>query len=193
MIRNLFFFLSCTVIIGACSTSENPGDNIKTLSDEIKIEQPTSNLVCLNHSLLVLDSTTYHAVVNSEFLGHFAFSYEKQLTGYHGFYLIGKTNYLEMFNATSFDGEELENGAAWIFLASLKANYLEKLNKENLDITEFNYEDDYYFLSPMMKDTISQLTTWEIGKDRFESWTKKEYNDSMTFLPVDYNSPQESV
>jgi hypothetical protein len=29
-------------------------------------------------------------------------------------------------------------------------------------------------------------------KIQFESWTKKEYHDSVTFLPVDYNSPQES-
>ena len=44
----------------------------------------------------------------------------------------------------------------------------------------------------MIKDSINPITTWEMRKKQYESWTKKEYDDSIAFLPVDYNSPQES-
>jgi hypothetical protein len=188
MIRNLFFFLSFAAVIGACSTLGNPKDKDNSKSKKIEIE----NQVCFNHSLLVLDSATYDAVVNSEFLSRFAFSYEKNLTGYQGFYLIGETNYLEMFHPNSFEGEQMEHGTIWICLASLKANYLEQLNKEELDFIEFESDDDYNYLSLMIDDSINPITTWEMRRNQFESWTKKEYNDSITFLPVDYNNPQES-
>ncbi|NRA13156.1 MAG: hypothetical protein HRT57_14500 [Crocinitomicaceae bacterium] len=87
-------------LIGACSTSEKPEDKENPNSNEVKI----GNQVCFNHSLLVLDSTTYDAAVNSEFISYFAFSYEKQLPGYQGFYLIGATNYLEFFHPKSMEG-----------------------------------------------------------------------------------------
>jgi hypothetical protein len=158
------------------------------MSNEIKI----GNQVCFNHSLLVLDSATYDAVANSEFLSRFAFSYEKQLPGYQGLYLIGKTNYLEMFHPNSIEGEQMKHGTIWICLASLKANYLKKLNKDKLDFIEFESDDNYNYLSLMIYDSINPITTWEMRKNQFESWTKKEFNDSVTYLPVDYNSPQES-
>ena len=188
MIRNLFLFLSCTVIIGACSISEKSEDNHLPLPNELKI----GNQVCFNHSLLVLDSTTYEAVVNSEFISHFAFSQEKQLTGFKGFYLIGKTNYLEIFHPKSIEGEYWEPGSIWICLASLKANYLNKLNKEKLDFIEFESDDSYNYMNLRMNDSSNPIATMEMMKNQFESWTKKEYHDSITFLPVDYNSPQES-
>jgi len=162
------------------------------LSMSNSIGQTNSNLVCFNHSLLILDSATYYAAVNSEFINHFAFSHEKQLTGYKGFYLIGKTNYIELFHPKSFEGEEEEQGGIWICLASLKANYLKKLNKEKLDFIEFETDDRFNKLSLIVDDSISPITTWEMRKTQYESWTKKEYHDSITFLPVDYNSPQES-
>lgn len=188
MIRNLFYFLSYIVIFGACSISEKPGGNDNLLPSEFK----NSDQICFNHSLLVLDSTTYEAVVNSEFISHFAFSYEKQLTGYQGFYLIGKTNYIELFHPKSVEDEENEPGTIWICLASLKANYLKQLNKQKLDFIEFESDDSFNYLSLVINDSINPITTWEMRKKQYENWTKKEYHDSLTFLPVDYNSPQES-
>ncbi len=177
------------VIIGACSTSENPEDNDNLMPNEFKI----GDQVCFNHSLLVLDSVTYYAAVNSEFISHFAFSHEKQLIGYKGFYLFGKTNYIELFHPKSFEGVEEEQGGIWICFASLKANYLKNLNKEKLDFIEFESDDDYNSLSLIVKDSINPIiTTREMRKQHFESWTKKEYHDSIDFLPVDYNSPQDS-
>jgi hypothetical protein len=186
MIRKLFYFLSCIVIIGACSRSEKPADNL--LPNKFKI----GDQVCFNHSLLVLDSTTYEAVVNSKFISNFAFSHEKQLTSYEGFYLFGKTNYIELFHSKSFEGEENEPGTIWICLASLKANYLKQLNKQKLNFIEFESDDAFNYLSLIINDSINPITTWEMRKNQYESWTKKEYHDSIAFLPVDYNSPQES-
>ena len=187
MIHKLSILLSCVitaVIILACSTSEKPTDNL--MPNEFKI----GDQVCFNHSLLVLDSTTYEAVVNSEFLSHFAFSYEKQLTGYQGFYLIGKTNYIEIFHPNSIEGNELEQGTIWICLASLKANYLQLLNSDQLDFIEYHSDEAYNNLSLIIEDTI--ITTSEMKQKHYESWTKKKYHNSIAFLPVDYNSPQES-
>lgn len=188
MIRNLFFFVSCSLVLGACSTSEKPEATDKVILNEVKIR----NQVCFNHSLLVLDSVTYAAVINSEFLNQFAFSYEKRLSGYQGFYLIGSTNYIEFFHPEGMEGENLEKGEIWICLASLKANYLKKLNTRKLTFIEYESDDQYNYLSLMIKDSINPITTWEMRKKQYESWTKKEYHDSITLLPIDYNSPQES-
>jgi hypothetical protein len=188
MIRNLTFFLFSALIIGACSRSEKNEEKILTTTNKIE----NNKLICFNHSLLVLDSITYAAAVNSEFLDQFAFSYEKQLPGYEGFYLIGGTNYLEFFHPKSMDGEELEIGEIWICLASLKANYLNKLNAKKLRFIEYESDDQYNYFSLMIKESINPITTWEMRKKQYESWTKKVYHDSIAFLPVDYNSPQES-
>lgn len=188
MIRNLFIFLYCFVILGACSTSEKSEDTLTLVDNEVK----NGTQICFNHSLLVLDSTTYSAVVNSKFLNQFAFSYEKQLPGYQGFYLIGSTNYIELFHPKSMDEEDLKIGEIWICLASLKANYLKKLNTKKLNFIEYESDDHYNYLSLIINDSINPITTWEMRKKQYESWTKKEYHDSIAFLPVDYNSPQES-
>ena len=188
MIRNLFFFLTIALLTGACSSSEKNEDNILTITNDIE----NKKLICFNHSLLVLDSMTYAEAVKSEFLNQFAFSYEKQLPGYEGFYLIGSTNYLEFFHPKSMDGEDLEIGEIWICLASLKANYLNKLNAKKLRFIEYESDDQFNYLSLMIKDSINPITTWEMRKKQYESWTKKDYHDSIAFLPVDYNSPQES-
>ena len=188
MMQNLFFFLFFTLIFGSCSTTEKPKDIQETIRTEVKI----GNQVCFNHSLLVLDSTTYEAVVNSEFINHFAFSHEKQLTGWQGFYLMGKTNYLEIFHPKSFDGEYWEPGTIWICFASLKANYLKQLNSKKLDFIEYQSDDSFHSLSLILKDSVNPITTREMRKNQYESWTKKNYYDSINYLPVDYNSPQES-
>lgn len=192
MIRKFPFLLSCAisiVSIGACSRSEKPED--EAISDEI--EQTAADLICFNHSLLVVDSLTYDAAVNSEFINkHFAFSHEKQLAGFHGFYLIGKTNYIELFNPKSIDGEVNEPGTIWMCLASLKANYLKTLNKEKRAFIEFESDDVFNSLSLVVNDSTTPITTREMRKEQYESWTKKQYHDSVEFLPVDYNSPEES-
>ena len=188
MIRNLFFFLAIALVIGACSSAERNEEKILTTTNDIEKKKP----ICFNHSLLVLDSMTYAEAVKSEYLNQFAFSYEKQLPGYTGLYLIGSTNYLEFFHPKSMDVEELEIGEIWICLASLKANYLNKLNAKNLRFIKYESDDQFNYLSLMVKDSINPITTWEMRKKQYESWTKKEYQDSITFLPVDYNSPQES-
>lgn len=189
MTRNLFFFLSCAMIFGACSTSEESIGADALIANEVKT---SSNSICFNHAALVLDSVTYYAAVNSEFIKRFSFSQERQRNGYKGFYLFGKTNYLELFHPKSFDGYEEAEGGMWINLAPLKANYINNLNWENLDFVEYESNDLYYDLSLIVGDSINPIATWEMTKEHYESWTKKEYNDSMDFLPVDYNSPQDS-
>lgn len=173
---------------GACSSSEKNEEKILTTTNEIENEK----LICFNHSLLVLDSMTYAAAVESEFLNQFAFSYEKQLPEYEGFYLIGGSNYLEFFNPKSMVEEELDIGEIWICLASLKANYLRTLNTRKLNYIEYESDDQFNYLSLMIKDSVNPITTWEMRKKQYESWTKKDFHDSIAFLPVDYNSPQES-
>jgi hypothetical protein len=188
MIRNLFFFLIIFLLTGACSSLEKNEEKLLATTKDIENEK----MICFNHSLLVLDSTTYAAAVHSEFLRQFAFSYEKQLPGYEGFYLIGSTNYLEFFHPKSMDGEELKIGEIWICLASLQANFLKKLNTQKLKFINYESDDQFNYLSLVLNDSINPITTWEMRKKQYESWTKKEYHDSIVFLPVDYNSPQES-
>lgn len=154
--------------------------------------QSRSDLVCINHALLVLDSTTYDAVINSEFINRFAYSQEKQRSGYQGFYLFGKTNYIELFHPNSIEGEVNDPGTIWMCFAALQANYLEKLNTEKLDCIELEADDYFKRLVLLIHDSINPMDTWEMTKTHYEGWTKKEYNDSVRFLPVDYNSPQES-
>jgi hypothetical protein len=117
---------------------------------------------------------------------------EKHLTGYHGFYLVGKSNYIELFHPNSMDDEMNEPGTIWICLASLKANYLKKLNSEKLDFITFESDDYFNELSLLVEDSIMPITTREMRKSLYEGWAKKKYHDSVTFLPVDYNSPEES-
>lgn len=189
MTRNLLFYLSCTVIIVACSTSEKPEDSDALIANEVKT---SSNPICFNHAVLVLDSATYYEAVNSEFIKQFAFSKERQLNGYKGFYLFGKTNYIELFHPKSFDGYEEEEGGIWINLAPLKANYIKNLNWENLPFFEYESNDHYHDLSLILSDSSNPIATWEMTKEHYESWTKKEYSNSIDFLPVDYNSPEDS-
>ncbi|MCH2230835.1 MAG: DUF5829 family protein [Crocinitomicaceae bacterium] len=154
--------------------------------------QNTSDLICFNHSLLVVDSTTYEAAIHSEFIAKFAYSHEKKLIGYEGFYLIGKTNYIEIFHENSFQGEKLNPGDIWVCTASLQANYIKTLDKLAPPSIQYKENENYNLLSIILEDSIVPLTTWEMTKKQYESWTKKEYHDSVSFLPVDYNSLEES-
>jgi hypothetical protein len=174
----------------ACSTSEKLAVSDTSITNEVKT---SSNPICFNHSVLVLESTTYEAVVNSEFINQFAFSYEKQLKGWKGFYMFGKTNYLELFHPKSFEDHEEEEGVIWICHASLKPNHLEQLNKQKFDFIEYESEDELDYLNLVMNDSVDPtISTWEMGKNYYESWTKKEYHDSIEFLPVDYNSQKDT-
>lgn len=159
------------------------------MANEVKT---SSNPICFNHAVLVLDSATYYEVVNSKFIKQFAFSQERQLNGYKGFYLFGKTNYIELFHPKSFDGYVEEEGGIWINLAPLKANYINNLNWGNLDFVKYESNDHFHDLSLVVSDSNNPIATWEMTKVHYESWTKKKYNDSIEFLPVDYNSPQDS-
>lgn len=189
MTRNLLFYLYCTVIFVACTPSEKPEESDVLMENEVKT---SSNSICFNHAVLVLDSATYYEVVKSDFIKQFAFSQERQLNGYKGFYLFGKTNYIELFHPKSFDGYEEDEGGIWINLAPLKANYIKNLNWKNLPFVEYESNDHYYDLSLIVGDSINPIATWEMTKEHYESWTKKEYNDSIEFLPVDYNSSEDS-
>lgn len=189
MTRNLLFYLSCTVVLVACSPSAKPEGSDAVSAKEVKT---SSNPICLNHAVLVLDSVTYYDAVNSEFIKQFAFSQERQLTGYKGFYLFGKTNYIELFHPKSFDGYEEEKGGIWINLAALKTNYIQNLNWENLPYAEYESNDQFHDLSLILSDSSNPIATWEMTKEHYESWTKKEYSNSIEFLPVDYNSPEDS-
>lgn len=188
MPRTPFIIVSFGLFIGACKTSGKYENNVTEKTNETV----AVNQVCFNHALLVLDSVTYAEAIKSAFLRKFAFSYEKQLQGYNGFYLIGATNYLELFHPESMDGAELENGEIWICLASLKANYLQELNKKKRNYIEYESDDSYNYLSLITNDSLNPITTWEMRRKQYESWTKKNYHDSVRFLPVDYNSPEES-
>lgn len=151
-----------------------------------------SSPICFNHTLLILDSSTYHAAVHSEFIKKFAYSQERQLKGYKGFYLFGKTNYIELFHPKSFDGHEEDAGGMWINLAPLKANYVRSLKWEGRDDIHYGSDDHYHDLSLILKDSTNPISTWEMTKEHYESWTHKKYNDSLYFLPVDYYSQQDS-
>lgn len=152
----------------------------------------TSAPICFNHTLLILDSSTYHAAVNSEFIKKFAYSQERQLKRYKGFYMFGKTNYIELFHPKSFDGHEEEAGGMWINLAPLKANYLKSLEWEGRDHFHYGSDEHFHDLSLILKDSVNPISTWEMTKEHYESWTHKKYNDSLDFLPVDYYSQQDS-
>lgn len=188
MIRNILIFLSCTLLSVACSSEGTAKSDAPAGNGGSTNAAP----ICFNHTLLILDSATYHAAVNSAFIKKFAYSQERQLKGYKGFYLFGKTNYIELFHPKSFDGHEEEAGGMWINLAPLKANYLRSLEWEGRDHIHYGSDDQYHDLSLILKDSVNPISTWEVTKEHYESWTHKKYNDSVDFLPVDYYSQQDS-
>lgn len=188
VIRNILIFLLCTLLVGACSSERTARSDTPVENGGSTISSP----ICFNHTLLILDSSTYHAAVHSEFIKKFAYSQERQLKGYKGFYLFGKTNYIELFHPKSFDGHEEAAGGMWINLAPLKANYVRSLNWEGRADITYGSDDHYHDLSLILKDSTNPISTWEMTKEHYESWTHKKYNDSVDFLPIDYYSQQDS-
>ena len=157
----------------------------------IKGQAQNCNVV-LNHFLVVVDSITYQAILGSEILNSdFAYGYEKN-KNFQGIYIIGQNNYIEIFHPQSIPNESLPIGLTWICQASLKANCLEKYVLPNIKKIEYSSDEDYDYLSVYTKDTANIMTTWEMNKNQYESWTKKTFNDSVRFQTNDYNSPVES-
>lgn len=161
-----------------------------TLSVDGQINTPN---IVLNHFLVIVDSTTYEAILKSKILNsNFAYAHEKKLNGYKGIYIIGQDNYLEIFSPKSIQNEIHQPGESWICHTSMKVNYLESLNIANRKSLIFSSNEEFDELSLYFKDTTNLFTTWEMNKNHYENWSKKTFNDSVTFLSIDYNSPAES-
>lgn len=159
-----------------------------TISVKAQTSKPK---IVLNHFLVVVDSTTYQEILKSKILNsNFAYSYEKN-KNYNGIYLIGKNNYIEIFNPKSIQNEENNPGTSWICYSSMKVNHLEGLNIVS-DKINYSTNDEFDELSLYLQDSSNLITTWEMNKKHYENWSKKTFNDSVNFLSVDYNSPAES-
>jgi len=149
--------------------------------------------IVLNHFLLTVDSTTYQEILNSKILNSsFAYAQEKKLSGYSGIYIFGRDNYIEIFNPNSIENEQIELGTSWICYSSMKANQLKEINATNTHNFEFSNDDYFDELSLYFQDSTNLLTTWEMKKMHYENWAKKTYNDTVSFLSVDYNSPADA-
>ncbi|MCG8575323.1 MAG: DUF5829 family protein [Flavobacteriales bacterium] len=148
--------------------------------------------VQLNHLMLIVDSSSYEAICNSEFIQkQFAFSYHKKFGEWNGFYLIGERNYLEIFPEYDFTPPELETGVNWACLSSMKSGTLSTLN-QNETVFDLEEDSESTYLSLTLSDSLCPLSVWEMKKSYYESWTKKEFKEGMHFLDTDYNSPAES-
>lgn len=155
--------------------------------------QGSTPKIVLNHFLVVVDSITYQEILKSKILkSDFAYSHEKKLTGYSGIYILGQDNYIEVFNPNSVENEYHESGNSWICYSSMKANYLNELNSTHENKFEFSSDNEFDDLSLYFQDSTNLITTWEMKKSHYENWSKKTFNDSVSFLSVDYNSPEES-
>jgi len=155
--------------------------------------------VLLNHFLIVVDSTTYQTILDSEILNSdFAYSHEKQLRGYSGIYIIGQDNYIEIFHPKSVDDEKIPIGFSWICQSSLVANCMGKYDLSDDKLIKYSSDENFDYLAVSTQDSVyiqassGLMTTREMNKDLYESWTKKTFNDSLNFQTTDYNSPAES-
>jgi hypothetical protein len=154
--------------------------------------QKKDGSVVLNHFLIVVDSATYKAALNSEFLNEeFAFAREKKLKMWEGFYIVGEDNYIELFHQNSYYGEILPIGDIWICHASLKANSIKDYNLKKTTLIDYSSNESFDELSFYTIDSSNLMTTQEMNQLQYESWVKKRYHDSLTFETVDYNSPAE--
>ncbi len=149
--------------------------------------------IVLNHLLIVVDSTTYQEILKSKILNsNFAYSHEKKLKGYSGIYIIGQDNYIEIFNPKSIQNEINKPGTSWICHSSMKVNHLKRLTIPEKKMIEYSSDDEFDYLSLYFQDSTNLFTTWEMNKNHYENWSKKTFSDSVTFMPIDYNSPAES-
>jgi hypothetical protein len=155
--------------------------------------------VVLNHFLIVVDSTTYQEILNSEILNSdLAFSHEKKLKGYSGIYIIGQDNYIEIFHPKSVDDEIIPVGFSWVCQSSLVANCLGKYDLPDDKHIQYSSDENFDYLSISTQDSVyiqassGHMTTREMNQSLYEGWTKKPYNDSLNFQTTDYNSAAES-
>ena len=149
--------------------------------------------IVLNHFLVIVDSTTYQEILKSKILNsNFAYSNEKKLNGYSGIYIIGQDNYIEIFNPKSIQNEIHKSGESWVCHTSMKVNYLESLDVSRKKMFNYSSNEEFDELSLNFQDSTNLFTTWEMNKNHYENWSKKIFNDSVTFLSVDYNSLAES-
>lgn len=149
--------------------------------------------IVLNHFLVIVDSITYQEILESTILNSdFAYSHEKKLKGYSGIYILGQDNYIEVFNPKSIENEYHEPRNSWVCYSSMKANYLKELNSTSGNKFEFSSDNEFDDLSIYFQDSTNLIATWEMKKSHYENWSKKTFNDSVSFLSVDYNSPEES-
>lgn len=148
--------------------------------------------IVLNHFLVVVDTGTYQAILNSEILNsNFSYAYEKD-ENWEGIYIIGQDNYIEILHPQSIKNETMPVGFSWVCHTSLQANYIEKLDLQGSKMMDYSSDKEYDYLSFYTQDSSNLFTTWEMNKWQYESWTQKEYHDSLIFQTVDYNSPAES-
>jgi len=147
-----------------------------------------------NHLFLVVDSTTYAEVTSSGLLKSMGYSYEKNSSSWQAFYLIGQDNYLEIMHPNSMTDTSITliPSDNWTCLASLRAQSMNQFEIDRTVNIEIDQDEQFYNLYPLFKDSIIPMTTWEMRKKQYESWTGKTYHDSLSFLPVDYNSPADS-
>jgi hypothetical protein len=149
--------------------------------------------IVLNHFLVIVDSITYQEILNSKILNsNFAYAHEKQLSGYSGIYVFGQNNYIEIFNPRSIQNELHSPGESWVCHTSLKVNHLESIDISNKSRIVYSTDEEFDDLSLYFQDSTNLFTTWEMNKNHYENWSKKIFHDSVTFLPVDYNSPADS-
>ncbi len=155
--------------------------------------------VVLNHFYITVDTSTYQAILKSEFFGsEFAYSYEKIRSWGSGIYIIGNDNYIEIFHPNSISNEYLPIGFTWICNTSMAANCIEKYKLPDSTLIEYSSDENFDELSAFTQDSIYQsnshglFTTQEMNKELYEGWKKKTFNDSLKFRTTDYNNQAES-
>ncbi|WP_157454250.1 DUF5829 family protein [Crocinitomix catalasitica] len=165
----------------------------------LNVKAQTKNCaVVLNHFLLVVDSNTYQAILGSEIVNSdFAYAYERT-KNWEGIYIIGQDNYIEIFHPNSLSDEYIPAGFTWVCQASLVANCTDKYDLPDNDLIDYSSDDYFDELTVYTQDAVNApgssglMTTREMNKKQYESWTKKKFNDTVIFQTTDYNSLAES-
>ncbi|MFK7785299.1 MAG: DUF5829 family protein [Crocinitomicaceae bacterium] len=147
------------------------------------------SLIRLNHLMLVVDSAAYASLCDMQ--SEIWYSDQKKLKYWEGLYIIGENNYLEIFHQNSMKEETLEVGENWTCYASMKSGHFASLTYDSAYI-QFDENDYFKTLSCELNDELSPFQVWEMNQLQYETWTKKEFEEGMTFEPFDYNSQAES-
>jgi len=155
--------------------------------------QSKKSRICINHFYLVLDSLTYKEFIQSSFISDtLAFSYEKEVNSWKGFYLIGSDNIIELFNTKSHKNRAFEVGDMWLCLSSLKAGVLDSLSKTVFKDYPIYKAFGYKCIDINTNNEYQPITLWEMSKRKYKKKTKRKYYDSMNFSSTDYNDSAES-